>query len=290
MVVRPVEDPLGLARRYLDGGQPQRALATLEAAPELADDPEFSSLRAEALYDLDEYDAVVEAALTGLAAEPDHPILLDFLALAESERGREKQALAAIDTALELYPDFADFHAHRALILARSKRRFRLKTFRPARAAIDEALWLDPTSATVRTIRAQIAAMSGDRRAPEYAVELLAENPDDASAHAIAGAAFSNTARPETFKHFEEAARLNPSDEALAHTGRYFRELRRPFFAPMVYFERVTRGRVQFAWVLIVIVGFGLGQPVVSALVFLFWVYMWTVRFYLRRRVGKEPK
>jgi tetratricopeptide (TPR) repeat protein len=292
MAVNPAENPLALARRYLETGDARRALAALDRAPGALDDPDFWAVRAEALCGLDRYAEAAEAAQKGLEHDPDDFDLLDLLAISELERGREKEAMAAIDSALELYPDSAELHAHRALILARRKRKsFRLQTFKKARAALDEALRLDPQSEDVLRARAQVAALSGDPLGPKYAAELLALEPDDEQVHALTGTALANRGDVlPALRHFEEAARLDPSDPKLVWAGRYARELRRPMFAPALFLERITRGHVRIGWFVIAFPTLRLHILWLSALVFTFWMYMWAVHIYLHRRFGKEPE
>jgi tetratricopeptide (TPR) repeat protein len=292
MAVQPAGSPLALARRYLETGDARRALSALEQAPGAVDDPDFWAVRAEALYELGRFAEAAEAAGQGLGHDPEDLGLLDLLAIAELERGREKEAAAAIDAALELYPDSAELHAHRALILARRKRKsFRVQSFKKARAALDEALRLDPQSEDVLRARAQVAALSGDPLAPAYAAELLALEPDDEQAHALTGTALANRGNVlPALGHFEEAARLNPSDPKLAWAGRYARELRRPFFAPVLFLERITRGHVRIGWFVIAFPTLRLHVLWLSVLVFAFWAYMWAVHIYLHRRFGKEPE
>src|SRR5207253_3728892 len=151
--------PLVRARHDLDRDRPDRALDALSKVtePEL-ETYEFWTLRARALYRLRRWEEALEAAQTGLERRPDDFQLLDVLALAHLESGHKKQARTTIEHALELYPDQAVLHAHRALILARMKpRSFRLAAYKDARAAVDEALRLDPHSDAALRVRAQVA-------------------------------------------------------------------------------------------------------------------------------------
>jgi tetratricopeptide (TPR) repeat protein len=252
---------------------------------------DFWSLRAYALYGLSRWDEAAEAAQAGIRCEPEDAGLLDVLALAQLESGRKREARATIDAAIELEPYVAEFHAHRALILARcAKKSFRLASYGKARAAVEEALRLDPDSEEALRVRAQIAVVSNDRRAREYTDALLALEPDDGGAHLIRGSALAERGDVrDSLRHFDEAARLDPADPAAAWVGRRSRALQRPIFAPALFLERVSRGHVRVAWVLIGLVSFQLGQPVLTAALFGFWIYMWAVHGYLRIHAGKEP-
>jgi len=288
-----VAGPLVLARHDLARGRPDRALAVLSGVTGTdLEDSTFWSLRAAALYDLRRWDEAIQATHEGLAREPGDFELLDVLALAQLEGGRAKQALATIDAALELYPDEAALHAHRALILVRTKpKAFRLMSYKKARAAVAEALRLDSTCEAALRVRAHIAAVSGDRRAPEYGAELLSLDPENERAHLIAGNALARRGQMATgLQHYVEAARLDPSDPQLAWIGRRSRALQGPFAAPLLFADRLTRGHFRFIWFLVIYAAFRAHQPVLTAAVLLFWAYIWAVHFYLRFRFGKEPK
>lgn len=285
--------PLLLARHDLDRGRPDRALAVLaEVTGAELEQHEFWSLRAQALYELDRWEEAVETAQSGLEREPEDVELLDLLALAELERGRKRQAQKTIGAAIALHPDLSVLHAHRGLILARSAQKsFRLASFKKARAAVDEALRLDPACEDALRVRAQIATLSGDRRASEYGAELLALDPDDEHAHLITGTAFAGRGEVSTaLHHYDEAARLNPSDPELAWIGRQSRVLQGRFAAPLLLAERLTRGHFTIAWLLLAFASFHADQPLLTALVVAFWAYGWAVHIYLRTRAGKAPR
>jgi tetratricopeptide (TPR) repeat protein len=284
--------PLVRARHDLARGRPDRALAALENVTGLElESEEFWSLRAAALYDVGDAGAAVLAAQKGLEHDPSDFVLLDVLALSQLAAGHKKDARATIDAALLIYPESATLHAHRALILARSaEKSFRLASYKKARAAVDEALRLDPDCEAALRARAQVAALSGDPRAEVYAADLLAHDPEDEHAHVISGVAHARRGNVHAgLDHYLEAARLDPSDPKLAWLGRKSRILQSPFVAPVLWFERVTHGRVRFAWVFVMIAVRLSHQPVLIAAALLFWVYMWVVHFYVRARAGRSP-
>jgi tetratricopeptide (TPR) repeat protein len=285
--------PLVVARHDLARGRPDRALEVLSMVTGAdLEGHTFWSLRAAALYDLRSWDEAIQAAQEGLAREPGDFELLDVLALAQLESKRPKQALATIHAALELYPDEAVLHAHRALILVRAKpKAFRLVSYKKARAAVAEALRLDSGCEAALRVRAYIAAVSGDRRAAEYSTELLSLDPENERAHLIAGNALARRGQLATgLQHYVEAARLDPSDPKLAWIGRRSRTLQGPFGAPLLFADHLTRGHFRFIWFLVIYAAFRVHQPLLTGAVLLFWAYIWAVHFYLRFRFGKEPK
>jgi tetratricopeptide (TPR) repeat protein len=285
--------PLVLARHDLDRDRPDRALDALSkvTGPEL-ETFEFWSLRARALYRLRRWDEALDAAQTGLEREPGDFVLLDVLALAQLERGRRKQARATIEHALKLYPEQAILHAHRALILARMARRsFRIASYKEPRAEVDEALRLDPTSYAVLRVRAQVATLSRDPRASEHAAELLSFDPEDDHAHVIAGSALARRGHVASgLDHYVEAARLDPSDPQMAWIGRRARVLQGRFAAPLLFAQRLTRGRLQLVWPIVAWTTLRLHLLVLTVAVLAFWAYGWAVHIYLRVRTGRRPK
>ena len=285
--------PLVLARHDLDRDRPDRALEALSkvTGPEL-ETFEFWTLRARALYRFRRWNDAIDAAETGLARKPDDFVLLDLLALAQLESGDKKRARATIEHALDLYPDQAVLHAHHGLILARLERRsFRLASYKKARAAVDEALRLDPHREAALRVRAQVATMSGDPRAPQYAAELLSFDPEDDQAHVIAGSALGRRGEiTRGLDHYLEAARLDPADPRTAWIGRRARVLQGRFAAPLLFAERLTRGHFRIAWLILGLTIVRLHQPVLMAAFIAFWVYGWGVHFYVRKRTGKAPK
>jgi tetratricopeptide (TPR) repeat protein len=288
-----IDGPLVLARHDLSRGRPDRALAALErvTGPEL-EALEFWSIRTRALGQLRAWDQAVEAARAGLDREPGDAELLALLAICELERGNKSAARATIDAAVKRYPDSAVLHAYRGLILARSVHKvFRVASFREARAAVDEALRLDPHCETALRVRAQIAMLSRDRRGQEYGAELLSLDPEDERAHVIAGSVMARRGDLSGgLEHYLEAARLDPSNPRIAWLGRRSRVLQGPFAAPLRFAQRLTRGRLRFVWVIVVLASFQAHQPLLTAAVLAFWAYMWIFHLYVRRRVGKAPK
>jgi tetratricopeptide (TPR) repeat protein len=298
MAVYPADDPLALARHYLQTGNAKRALAELEKAPGSVDDDEFWYLRAHSLFELGNWDEAAQAAQAGLEREADDVELLDILALAELERGREKEARKAIDAALELCPDLAELHAHRALILARRKpKSFRVASFREARASVDEALRLDPHSEVALRVRAQVALLSGDtRHADEYADEVLAAEPDDEFSHLVRGSVHADRADfKRAMRHFEEAARLNPESPDAGEALREARVGAHPLLAIVRPVWRFGRMRSWLVYLAVISVLALARLPSVRYVVIGIWLTMivlsWTVppllrRYYDRKRRG----
>ena len=77
----------------------------------------------------------------GLALDPNNTQSLYFLSLCVgNDDNREKEAVNIIDRAIELDPESAEFHVHKARMLAT------LNKPKEAHASADQALSLDPES------------------------------------------------------------------------------------------------------------------------------------------------
>jgi hypothetical protein len=76
----------------------------------------------------------------------------------------------------------------------------------------------------------------------------------------------------------------------MAWIGRNSRALDRWFLVPLLWAERVARGNVRFAWVLVMIAVLRLHQSVLIAAAGCFWAYTWAAHFYVRRQAGRALK
>ena len=215
--------PLVKARHDLLRGRPDVALAALDnvSSAEL-ESADFWRVQALALYQLGRYEEAVQAAQQGLERSPHDIQLLDVLALANSERRKKKEALRAIEAAIDLQPEEAVLHAHKAVILTRNaSNAIGYASYRKARAAANAALRLDPSSPIALKARAQVAVLSGERRARTLAASALSLQPDDEYAHALYGNALTNRGHvSDGREHYAEAARLDPQSPDAARLLR----------------------------------------------------------------------
>jgi tetratricopeptide (TPR) repeat protein len=77
--------------------------------------------------------------------------------------------------------------------------------------------------------RAQVALLSGERRAHKFGVRLLSLDPEREDAHLILGNALTNRGRvTEGLDHYFEAARLDPEDPEAARLAYGSRALNHP--------------------------------------------------------------
>jgi tetratricopeptide (TPR) repeat protein len=187
-----------------------------------------------------------EAAIRELLSQgPNDAFLLHRLAVAQlNQEGKEKTALATIDAAIGCEPAESELHAFRSVILNRLNRE------KEAISAAEEAISLDPASPFAFVAKASALMGAGRHSEAEVAArEALALDPDDGSAanilshalriqgksaenegriaamlarapedddnHCAAGwQALQSGRREEAQKHFMEALRLNPENDA----------------------------------------------------------------------------
>ena len=240
-------DRLAIARRYLEIGNPKRALAEVEKGGADFENSKFWAIRAEALFDLKRWREAGEAARRGLEIEPHSIMLLDILAICQLNLGKKKEAEKRVRAALELAPQHPTLLAHHAVILAKSKR------FDEAQSALDEASRLAPESTDVVMARAQVTSMRGDRRrAGESADQLLQLEPDSDLSHLTRGAVDMRSARfKHAVRHFEEAARLNPDKPGVRDALREARVGANPLLAPVRPVWRFGRMRSWLVYITI---------------------------------------
>lgn len=283
----PETRALTLAHHYAQIGQPQRVLTTLEQIESL-ETIDAWVLRSAALYDLERYREGAEAARRGLALEPEHVGLLDVLGINLIEAGDLEGAERALLAALDAWPDDPDLLCHYALACARAGQD------RKAVKLVERAAELEPDSVDVLRVRAQVAHLAGDPKAQAYAEELLVREPEDRGGHILRANAFveRNDIR-SAVRHFEEAARLDPSDREIAYVTRHNRALTHWSQLPIYPILRFGPLRVWVAWIAIVVVTTASGQTWLLAIlvpVYLFMVVCsWTLapltRWWMQRRI-----
>ena len=162
--------------------QPDEALGlALRAAALAPQDNRLANHAAELLLRGGRIDDAAMLLDAATARDPADATLWRLLSAAESQRDRIEAALAAIERALRLSPDNAEYHLHRGHLL------YRAGDFAAAAEAINQATALDPTSQEAR--RAQLDLLLADGQLSEATAiggELLRAFPEDeASAEAV---------------------------------------------------------------------------------------------------------
>jgi adenylate cyclase len=129
------------------------------------------------------------------------------VAIVNLHRGRSREAVAAAETAVELLPNWAPFHAILGLALAQDGR------IAPALRAIKRALRLNPkaSSATLLSV-AYVNLAAGRRQEAEALLERARlSNPDNIIARVTLAAVYAYEGRHEEARvAAQEALRVNP--------------------------------------------------------------------------------
>ena len=278
---------LELARHYSEIGQPRRVLEALDGT-EAFESPEGWALRGEALYQLDRYTEGAEAARRGLELEPDEMVLLDVLALNLIELGDLPGAERALLSALELRPDHPALLCHYALACAAAGQADK------ALQLVDRAARLDPESTDVLRTRAQVAYLSGDKKLTrKYADELLAAEPEDRIGHLLHGNLLVERNVYGAVAHFDEATRLDPSDQQTADVARYNRTLTHWLQWPIYPIQRFGVLKVWGGYLVLLLLVTASGQMTLAAVLIALYlflvVYSWTIapaaRWWMQRRI-----
>jgi ABC-type polysaccharide/polyol phosphate export permease/Flp pilus assembly protein TadD len=162
--------------------QTEQAVVLALRAVALAPSDRLCALHAtELLLRSERYEEAAAIIVTAAAAHADDPITLRLLSATQMLRDRTDDALEAIDRAIELAPQTAEYHLHRANLL------YRLSRLDEAAEAFGRAAALDPSNAAAK--RSQLTAyFDGGRFTEALAIggELIRTSPDNEEyAHAV---------------------------------------------------------------------------------------------------------
>ncbi len=223
-----------------------------------------------------------------LAGDPLDDVALNLLAnVLHAQDGREKEALAVIDSAIAVSPNDASHHVQRGFILAglgrekealaaaRTARKLdpfdpiaiaceahaqaRLKNWAAAEQAAREALALDADDALAAQILAETLRNQGKTAEnAEQIRALLERDPEDATTHYHAGWAALQRGDHRTAEvHFRESLRLEPELEPARDGLLTSFRARSPFYRGYLrYCLRLARMKAgaQWAWIIGILV------------------------------------
>lgn len=276
---------LQTARRYIEIGRPEQALASLATLDsEAAATAEARRLRGFAFLGVEDFERAAEEASDGLADDPGAIDLLFLLSLAEERRGRLAESEAAILAALEQDPDDSELLCQYADVLMRGGR------LDKAERVLTAAANSDPDSPDVLAGRQSLAYLRGDNReAKRLSEEMLALDPESVRGQRMLGVFDLNRGRAASAaERFGEAVRHDPSVERYAEDAREARAMaRNPLWWPSLFFARAG---VVGSWVGAMVVIFGLraaGATTAAAVAAIAWfllcVWSWVVPPILNR-------
>ena len=160
---------------YAAIGRLDRAMDHAVAASELAPySTEFAAHAAELLLRAGRVEDAAGLAAAAADRLGDDPVLWRTLSAAEMLRGRLDNALLAIDAAIALAPEIAEYRLHRAHL------RLRLGDPAGAAAACDAAAALDPQDAAVKRLQLELLLADGQvTEATALAGVLMQQHPED---------------------------------------------------------------------------------------------------------------
>jgi tetratricopeptide (TPR) repeat protein len=244
---------LQVARRYIEIGRPEQALASLSALDsDAATTSEARRLRGFAFLGIEDFDRAADEASDGLQDVPGAIDLLFLLSVAEERRGRLGQAEAAILAALEQDPDDPELLCQYADVLMRGGQ------LDKAARVLDAAGQGDPDSPDVLAGRQSLAYLRGDNReARRLSEEMLALDPESVRGHRMLGVFDLQRGRAASAAdRFGEAVRSDPTDERYAADAREAKRMaHNPLWWPSLFFARTG---VVGSWVGAMAVIFGL--------------------------------
>ena len=279
-----------LAEHYLDISQPQRALDVLGRGDGLLDDGRYWALHCAALIDLDRDREAVAAAEAGLQLDPEDTTLLRLHALACGNAGDLAMAERSLLSALAEDSGDPRLLAEYAILLARGAQ------LDKAARVLDEAERLDPLDGRVVAARGIVAYLGGDdSTTKKRAEQLLATDPDARPGHLLRGAVLSSRGSARAARrHYETAARLDPSDAAVVAAAHDARRVAHPMLWPIYPVIRFGAMRTWLGFIVLAGLAFASHVKALVAVVivgYLFMVvYSWTVAplfvRYMRRRRG----
>lgn len=187
-------------------------LAEAEFRQALAQNPQDAhahAMLALTLCNLEKFDAATQSAQEAIGLAPDYPFAHYALAVVLHDRNRPGEALGVIKEAIRLDTQDANYRALEAQI------NLNLRQWAPALAAAEAGLQLDPEHTDCTNLRA-VALVKLGRKAEAGAMldSALARDPDNATSHANRGWSYLEQGDPrKALEHFQEALRLDPTDE-----------------------------------------------------------------------------
>lgn len=155
--------------------QREQAVTLALRALALAPSDRLNALHAtELLLRTERYDEAAAIILDAVAAHSEDPVAFRLLSATQTLRGRTEDALGAIDRALVLAPETAEYHLHRANLL------YRLGRLDEAAEAFGRAAALDPSNPDAKRSQLTVYFDSG-RFIEALAVggELIRVSPDN---------------------------------------------------------------------------------------------------------------
>jgi Flp pilus assembly protein TadD len=280
-----------LARHYLDIGQPNKSIESLNRVyGALLLDPDYWFIRGQALFDLNRPMEAVDVAQRGLAENPDYCPLLYLLCCCYEKIGKPSDAERAILAALRLVPEEPRFLCRYALLVGKAGQ------LDKAERLINEAARIDANHPIVPHTRTMLAFLRGNNKhAGQHSRQILASYPEDPTAHYNLGVAQHNAGNMVGgARHMRNAARLDPQDPQIVKGARHSRASGHWLLLPLTPIHLLGPAKLWVFAILILItlnfIGLHSLARYFAITYFLLCVYSWVVppilRWWMRRRNG----
>ena len=243
---------LAAAERYVQVGQPERALQVLaDLDSDTAVSPRAQVLRGFALYGADRFREAADVARDALEQDPDSVELLFALSLVSEQLGDLGEAERAVLAALAIVPEDVQLLCQYASVLMRGGQ------LEKAERLLDEASARDPESPDVLQERLSLAYLrADDRRVRELTQRVLALDPESVQGHRMLGVlAFNRGDAAEAAERFAEGVRYDPSNERWAKDAREARSMTSFLYWPARFFGRFG---VAQTWIAAIVIIYGL--------------------------------
>lgn len=243
---------LAAAERYVEVGQPERALEVLaDLDSDTAVSPRAQVLRAFALYGAERFREAADVARDGLEDDPDSVELLFALSLAREQLGDLGEAERTVLAALALVPEDVQLLCQYASVLMRGGQ------LEKAERLLDEAAAREPESPDVLQERLSLAYLrADDRQVRALTQQLLALDPESVQGHRMLGVlAFNRGDAAEAAERFAEGVRHDPSNERWADDAREARSMTSFLYWPA---RLIGRFGVAQTWIAAIVIIYGL--------------------------------
>lgn len=200
-------------------------------------DPEYLFQRALALHQAGQLEAAIEIYRFLKKQFPKHPLVLLFLAEAESLRGNFSESLKLLDKSIKIAPENASAHNVRGSVLAQMARS------KEALQSFNRALQLDESSATIHNNRGNL--LTGLKRwgeALQSFERALQIRPDLAEAHNNRGVVLQELGRGvEALQSYLHAIGFRPDyGDAYLNLG-ILRQKQECWADAFVYYQKAIR-------------------------------------------------
>jgi predicted Zn-dependent protease len=280
---------LSLAQHFLEIGQPERALEHLQRADsDTIESPFFWHLQGRAHYDLEKYTQAITAVKKGLALSPDARYLLYLLCNCHSCLGDLAAAERAILSGLHQNPEDPQLLCRYAVLVSEAGQ------LEKAQRLLDKAAQIAPDHPAVANTRITLAYLRGDdKEATAVSRQTLSQNPHNLYGQYMLGGALAAQGKVYSAnRHFQSAARLDPTDKTVTGSTRQSRLQTHWLLIPLWPAQRF--GPVAI-WIAAIVIIFSLNALDLNkiangfTLVYIIWVvYSWVVPPLLKRWLQRK--